>query len=399
MNCISIGKPAINEYIALQEFPKQGDIFSIKKKYESLGGVSATAACILGKWGVNSYYTGITGNDQYAEKVRNILQENKVNTKFMEVEFTKDTATNFIILDSKTGVSTKMLVNDPSFELTKYRYDFTPDYAILDGTDVSGTLALLNSGMAVKTFFYGRVGNHDSIQFTKRCNYNIVTELFAEQMTKENVDGSAEGYVNLYQKIVDVGGSSNYIVILNNRKILYSVNGQVKLLPEIKINVADDSSFDGVFVGAFAFATIKGLELDDAIKFANTAAGLSLSRIGAVSAIPELNDIFANTDVKDKFKDTDYVETEENKAAREFSESTPMGINVNQQQVTTPVEQPVEPQVDAFASTPVDTQNVVNEVQTPVEQPTYTQEVSTPVEQPMEQQPSVETNFFDNLNV
>ena len=28
MNCISIGKPAINEYIALQEFPKQGDIFS-----------------------------------------------------------------------------------------------------------------------------------------------------------------------------------------------------------------------------------------------------------------------------------------------------------------------------------------------------------------------------------
>lgn len=84
---------------------------------------------------------------------------------------------------------------------------------------------------------------------SKRCTWAVVTEKFAEMMTKETPDGSAEGYVSLYQKIVDSSGKSNYIVILNSHKILYCVEGKVKMLPEMKINIADASSFDSILLG------------------------------------------------------------------------------------------------------------------------------------------------------
>ena len=47
METLIIGKPAVNTYLPLQEFPKEGDLFYIKSKNESVGNVGATAACLL----------------------------------------------------------------------------------------------------------------------------------------------------------------------------------------------------------------------------------------------------------------------------------------------------------------------------------------------------------------
>ena len=51
METIIIGKPAVNVYLPLQEFPEEGDVFLIRQKNESVGNVGATSACLLAKWG------------------------------------------------------------------------------------------------------------------------------------------------------------------------------------------------------------------------------------------------------------------------------------------------------------------------------------------------------------
>lgn len=301
METIIIGKPAMNIYLPLQEFPQEGDLFIIKGKNESVGNIGATSACLLAKWGLSAHFTGVVGNDSYAEKIRDTFKTYRVNSKFMETDFETGTAVNYNILNAKTGVVTKILYNDFDSQLKKFKYDFIPDFGIIDGTDFAGAHALLNNNGSVKTVFYGRIGDKDTVAMSKRCTWAVVTEKFAEMMTRETPDGSAEGYVNLYQKIVDASGKSNYIIILNSHKILYCVDGKVKMLPEMKINVADASSFDSIFVGSLSYALINNLTLDDAIKFANTAAAISLSRIGEVDAIPELNEVMDNSGLSEKF--------------------------------------------------------------------------------------------------
>lgn len=301
METIIIGKPAMNIYLPLQEFPQEGDLFIIKGKNESVGNIGATSACLLAKWGMSTHFTGVVGNDSYAEKIRDTFKTYRVNSKFMETDFEIGTAVNYNILNAKTGVVTKILYNNFESQLKKFKYDFIPDFGIIDGTDFAGAHALLNNNGSVKTVFYGRIGDKDTVAMSKRCTWAVVTEKFAEMMTKETPDGSAEGYVSLYQKIVDSSGKSNYIVILNNHKILYCVDGKVKMLPEMKINIADASSFDSIFVGALSFALMNNIALDDAIKFANTAAAISLSRIGEVDAIPEIDEVLDNSGLREKF--------------------------------------------------------------------------------------------------
>lgn len=356
METIVIGKPAINIYLPLQEFPQEGDLFLIKGKNESVGNIGATSACLLAKWGEKVHFTGVVGNDAYSEKIKDTFKTYKVDSKFLEVDYTTGTSVNYNVLNVKNGIVTKILYNNPDSQLKKYKYDFIPTFAILDGTDFAGAHALLNNNGNCKTVFYGRIGDKDTIAMSKRCDYVVATERFAEMMTKESSDGSAESYVNLYQKIVDVSGKSNYIIILNSHKILYCVDGKVKMLPEMKINIADNSSFDSIFVGALSYCLIHEIALDDAIKFANTAAAISLAKIGEVDSIPELNDVLDNSGLKEKLG---------------------FGSNQTQQQAVPQSVEPLNPNVNINMATPMQPQP------SPIPAPPVVN--SAPVTQPVNQ--------------
>lgn len=394
-----IGKPAINIYLPLQEFPNEGDIFTIKSKNESVGNVSATSACLLAKWGISTHFTGVVGNDAYAEKIRETFKEFKVNSRYMETNFENGTNVNYIILNAKNGNSSKIIYNNPEIQLTKFKYDFVPGFAIIDGTDFAGAYALLNNNGNCKTVFYARIGDKDTINLSKRCTWNVCTEVFAENLTKMSADGTAESYVNLYQKIVDIAGKSNYVVILNNHKILYSVDGKVKMLPEMKINVVDHSSFDSIFVGAFSYAVGIGLSIDDAIKLANTAAGLSISKIGEVTGIPTLDEVLDNSGLRAK------VAPQDNQGSfstpTEAAEVTPLNPQVvpsmSQQQI---IEQPqIEAtqqgqtfeQVQAMDQSQVVAQPIIDT------QPQVQPQIQ--VQPQVQPQPQSETNMYNQTNV
>lgn len=382
MEIIVIGKPAINVYLPLVEFPQEGDLFHINSRNESVGNIGATSACLLAKWGMPTHFTGVVGNDHYADKVRQTFMEHKVDSKFLEVNFETGTATNYIILNTKNGVVSKILYNDTDAQLVKFKYDFVPDFAIIDGTDLAGAFALLNSNGNCKTVFYGRIGDKDTINISKKCTWVVCTQAFAEAMTKTVVDDTQESYIDLYQKIVDASGKSNYIVLLKNRKILYSIDGQVKLVPEMKINVADLSSFDSIFVGALSFCLANSVKLDDAIKFADTAAAISISRIGEVGAIPTVDEVLDNSGLREKMGLANKGDI--NKRIVDAPVQNETSVNPVQTQEVQPVTSEVSQSIEMSQPVNQDINQAFNTQPEPVEMP-----------QPVQQ----ETNMFDNPNV
>ena len=154
------------------------------------------------------------------------------------------------------------------------------------------------------------------------------------------------------QKIVDVSGKNNVIVLLNNRKILYCEENKVKVMPEMQINITDSSSFDSVFTGSFAFALMHDIKIDEAIKFANTSAAISLTKVGEEPAIPTLDEVFDNSGLRDEFKSYKPqetapeapVETAEapQEAPQETAEATPSAFEQKPVETSETQEAPVE---------------------------------------------------------
>lgn len=300
MEIITVGKPAINIYINLVEFPQDGDVFRINKKIESVGNASATSACLLAKWGLHVNFCGSIGNDAYNEQIQNAFKELKINTKYLETDYEGGSAVNHIIINNQTKNITKILYSSDTSAIKRFKFDFQPDWAVFDGTDVQATLGVINTNPEMKSVFYLNTINKEINNIAKKCTWIVTNQAYAVNMTKATIDGSAEGYVSLYQQLVDVNGQSNYIILLNNHKILYAEDGKVKMLPDLQFVVEDNSSFDSVFTGAFTFAQAMGLTLDESIKFGNTAASISLSVVGEVPSIPELQTVMDNSGLGDK---------------------------------------------------------------------------------------------------
>ena len=351
MEIITVGKPAINIYMNLVEFPQDGDIFRINKKVETVGNASATSACLLAKWGFHVNFCGSIGNDAYQEQIQNTFKEYKINTKYLETDYEGGSAVNHLIINNATKNITKILYSSDTSALKRFKFDFTPDWAVFDGTDVAATLGVINTNADLKSVFYLNTINKEINNIAKKCTWIVTNQTYAVNMTKANLDGSAESYVSMYQQLVDINGQSNYIILLNNHKILYVEDGKVKMLPDLQFNNEDNSSFDSVFTGAFTFACAMGLTLDESIKFANTAASLSLSKLGEVTSIPELNDVMDNcgltekiTELKNKMSEDNYQKTQ---APAKPKLGTGEGIEPTQAEQAQPVEaQPVTPETN-----------------------------------------------------
>lgn len=387
MDTIVIGKPAMNVYLSLVEFPKEGDVFNLPQAFENVGNVSATASILLAKWGIKNHFTGVIGNDDAGEKIRETFNKYKIDIKYVETDYTHKTATNYIVIDNKKGTNAKVICMDNTVFLQRYKYDFVPTYAILDSTDSAGAIALLNNNPNCTTFFYGRVGDEVSVTLSKKCKYVICTQRFAEDITKSSCDGSAESCVSLFQHIVDSTGSSNYIVIMNNHKILYSESNQVKMLPALKLNNLDITSFDSVFTGAFAFAMILESKIDDAIKFANMAASLSASKLGEEASIPTLDEVLENSGLKDRISINNINKTEDTSVS---PATQPEPVIQN----TAPVETVPQDTYNSAFNTALATPNVQPVAPQAVFQ-TETQPVQPMNPQPVNQPIKEESNIFD----
>ncbi len=365
MEIITVGKPAINIYINLVEFPQDGDVFRINKKIESLGNASATSACLLAKWGLHVNFCGSVGNDAYNEKIQNTFKELKINTKYLETDYEGGSAVNHMIINNQTKNITKILYSSDTSAIKRFKFDFQPDWAVFDGTDIQATLGVINTNPDMKSVFYLNTINKEINNIAKKCTWIVTNQNYAINMTKATIDGSAESYVSLYQQLVDVNGQSNYIILLNNHKILYVEDGKVKMLPDLQFVVEDNSSFDSVFTGAFTFAQAMGLSLDESIKFGNTAASISLSVIGEVPSIPELQVVMDNSGLGDRIIEAKNRLSEENYQKTQIQ--APAKPKLGQAFGDTQTQQNVAPAVAAPTEVPVTPQQETPQVNIPTQ--------------------------------
>ena len=87
-------------------------------------------------------------------------------------------------------------------------------------------------------------------------------------------------------------GISHVILTLGSLGAML-VNAEKSLhLPTNQVEVVDTTAAGDVFNGAFTYAIAKGEDIEDAIRYANAAATLSVTQMGAQPSIPMADDVF-----------------------------------------------------------------------------------------------------------
>ena len=92
-------------------------------------------------------------------------------------------------------------------------------------------------------------------------------------------------------KIIRQAGVKNVIITMGESGAFVMSEDFSELIPGIKVTPVDTTAAGDVFNGALAVALAEGQEIKDAVLFANKAASIAVTRMGAQASAPYRNEI------------------------------------------------------------------------------------------------------------
>lgn len=353
MKVLVIGHSSYDISCPVDDYPVENTKYRLSESYTCGGGPAGNAAYLLGKWGVETYYAGVVGSDDFGSKIKKEFESIGVNTEYLETNYEKPTSLSFIMINKKNGSRTLFNISGERAGLKRYEFTMDPDIILIDGHEYNASLYALNKYRdKISVIDAGRI-TPELLELCKYCKYIVTSKGFAETVTKTKIDfTNPNSLVQVYTQLKNKYPKAEIVVTLEDKGALYAVNNEIRIMPGLKITPVDTTGCGDIFHGAFTFALSKGFDLEKCVRYANITAGLSAQKIGARLSIPSYQDV-----------------------SNYYAEKFPVGASQNNQAQTNPASQA---QVQA-------TPNPASQAQAPVAQAP----VQTPVQQPVQQQGTI----------
>jgi len=261
------------------------------------GGKGANQAVSAARLKGNVTFVTKTGSDLFGDQAKDLFNKEGIDTRFIIKDLKNPSGVAIISVDEN---GENCIVVAPGSNATLSAYDISEEAYGNDPSDVF--LMQLEIPVSTVEFVAQKVaqkGNRVILNPAParqlsddllRSLYLITpNEVEAEILTgiKVNDALSAEksaekihskGAVNV---IITMGGAGAYL--LSERVS--------KMIPVVPVKAVDSTAAGDVFNGALAVALSEGKDLEESVDFANKAASISVTRMGAQASAPYRNEI------------------------------------------------------------------------------------------------------------
>jgi sugar/nucleoside kinase (ribokinase family) len=288
VSALCVGHAAWDLSMFVDAYPVENSKTETGFLIESGGGPAANAAWLLGLWGVPTAFAAVVGQDDYGGKAVKELVDVGVDCRLVEQRTHHSTPLSFIIVNRNTGSRTVLNHKAPGAGLCLTRpslQGLDPQLLLFDGHELDASLAAMEAfPSAVTVLDAGSLREGTAALASKVC-YLICSERFAGQVTGEadvlaHQPACLRRLRELYGNVVVVTLGANGAIFDNGK-----YEGH---LPALPVEARDTTAAGDIFHGAFAYALLKRLPLQKALRLATVAAGLSVQRQGGRLSVPHL---------------------------------------------------------------------------------------------------------------
>jgi sugar/nucleoside kinase (ribokinase family) len=260
----------------------------IDSKFDSCGGQVATMLAASSALGLRASYLGPIGNDDNGRRIREELTRRGVDVANLIVH---DAASRFaiILVDESTGERIVLWHRDERLTLADDEITAAMLHARalhVDGVDEPA--AIRAARLAAER---GLLVTCDLDRVTERT-----PELVAEVTTPilaEHVPESLTGERDPERALRKLRKQHRGVIC-----VTLGVHGSMALdrdhlihVPAFHVHAADTTGAGDVFRAGFVYGALSGWQTADILRFANAAAAVSCTRLGAMSAVPTLAEV------------------------------------------------------------------------------------------------------------
>ena len=294
---IVIGSSNTDMVVKSKKIPSPGETILGGDFLMNPGGKGANQAVAAARLGGIVTFVTKTGNDLFGDQAKHLFDIEEIDTRFIIKDLKNPSGIALIMVDEN---GENCIVVAPGSNAALSAYDISDEVYINDPTDVY--LMQLEIPVSTVEFVAEKVSkNGNKVILNPAPARKISEDLFrslylitpneveAELLTGIKVTDpiSAE---KAAEKLLGKG-VKNVIITLGATGAFLLSGKTSKIIPVIPVKAIDSTAAGDVFNGALAVAISEGRELEEAVIFANKAAAISVTRMGAQASAPYRNEI------------------------------------------------------------------------------------------------------------
>ena len=282
MKILCLGHATYDVTLPLDEFPIENTKNRIQERIECGGGPASTAAYLLGCWGADVHFAGIVGNDYYGHKIKDEFKKVNVNTDYLELREGHDTTSSIVLANKANGSRTTFAYKPKKVEMKPFVLDFEPDVILIDGQEYERSLEVLNKYPNALTIIDAGRARPEVIHLCKLVKWVACSKDFAEEVTGIDVDYNNIATIKeIYQKLKNLF-DNEIVITLEDKGCFY----KDEIIKSVRLKTIDSTGAGDIFHGALTYYLARGYDAYNALRLANYAGAISVSRVGTRNSIP-----------------------------------------------------------------------------------------------------------------
>ncbi|MBP8613095.1 MAG: ribokinase [Candidatus Atribacteria bacterium] len=282
-----LGSINIDLVVYAERFPENGETIFGKEFFINQGGKGANQAVASKKSGGNATFIGRVGTDIFANMAINSLKDFGVG-HFVTKDENSQTGIALINVDNSgenritiiEGANGKVGEDELNFLTSHLKKD---DLLLLQGEihiDKNLKATQIAKKVGAYVIFDPAPVKSEFTELISYVDYITPNEIELRTLTKSN-----DPYELLNK------GAKNVILKLGEKGVRFINKETDFVVKSFKVEAIDTTGAGDTFNGSFATALSKGYEIEDALKFANAASAISVTRKGAAVSSPIYEEI------------------------------------------------------------------------------------------------------------
>ena len=289
---VGLGANSVDYVHLLPGYPQPFGTYAkmkIERQEVLCGGQTATAMCACARLGLRARYAGVTGTDENGRRVRNELKRRGIDLTDVII---RDAQNQFavILVDETNG--DRIVLWDRDDRLMMRDRDLPVEAIqstrVLHVDDVDQAAAIRAAEIAHS---HGVTTTSDIDRLTERTKELIAAvtiPIFAQHVpTHETGTNDHEQALRALQQ----PHHRMLCVTLGEQGAMAIDESGTHYAPAFQVDAVDTTGAGDVFRAGFIYALLRGWSTDDILRFANAAAAVSCTRLGALGGVPSLEEV------------------------------------------------------------------------------------------------------------
>jgi len=283
--------------VKTERFPKPGETIIGGEFFMFPGGKGANQAVAAARLGGDVTFVAKVGNDVFGKQAMEGFKAENINTKYVFTDENAASGVALITVNSE-GENEIVVASGANGQLNKANIT-TAKKAITDAD-----IIILQLEVPIETVAYAI---KQSLKANKRV---ILNPAPAQALPDELLNGlflitpnETEAEILTSVKVTNVStarlaadellrkGVQNVIITMGSKGAFFMNKTETFLIEAERVNAVDSTAAGDIFNGALALAVSKDKPWKEAIVFANKAAAISVTRMGAQASAPTSDEL------------------------------------------------------------------------------------------------------------